>query len=664
MGVWILLCVTSSTAQHLSTARTVAIGAATATAGDLSSLDWNPAGLSRMSDWEFSSTSYAPLAGNDRSVTFQMIGLGRRMNPALSAAFRYSPGRRIDFVVPTTFTFNDSSTTFVTQFDKKVGYEELVSFGAAWTPGPAWSVGASVHYMEEQVTDTRYAIDTSSFIRASTVDLAGSIWTIDLGLLWKPEDAWRVGASVTNLVRGIGAKLPPDQSAFELAIPRTLRGGAAYTGWRGLTLAADADTRKQFHAGGEYRVRPTFALRAGAYASADSALSLDALSFGAGTSFGALRVDVSYLAFLDQGNRRGSADISVFTESDLNGIDYNAFTSDRLSLTATLNVGSRSESTVRIEAVDLSGDLYPACRALYAYMPVGTARVRNNGKRPVDAKVSLWIDGYMDLPTESQSYRVEPGDTTTIPFSAVLNSRAASNRTVDITEAELTVHATPSDGEDDRAISTVLVRGRNDWNGDAATLKYFVTPGDPEVMRFSRAALAPHKTLLDTLPGMFLGVAKARIVFDALAKGLQYVGDPAQSADNVQYPSETLSLKAGDCDDLSVCYAALLGSMGIATAFIDVVPPDHPEKSHVYLMFDSGIDPPHATRLSDNPKRYVVRKNALGVESLWLPVETTAMTGGFEKAWITGADTWLHETEVDLGLVKGWLRVIDVETVN
>jgi hypothetical protein len=656
--------VSTVSAQHLSTARSVAIGAATPLASDLSSLDWNAAGLSRMSSWEFSATSYAALAGNDRSATLQTIGVGRRFGVNQAAAVRYSPGRSIEFVVPTTFIFNDSSTYFVTQFDKKISYAERFSLGYAWSPQPSFAFGAGIHYYEEQVTDTRYSIDTSSFIRASTVDYSGTAWTVDLGLLWQLQDEWRLGATVTNLVRGIGSPLAEAEAQYRLDIPKTFRAGLAYTGARDFVLAVDGDTRKLFHAGGEWRAHPAVSLRAGAYASAEGTFDVDALSLGAGGRYGNVRLDLAYLAFLSQDNRRGTADLQAFQASELNGIEYNAFTSDRLTLTATVNIGAPRASSVRIEAVEMRPEIFPASRALYAYLPVGTARVRNTGSRPVEAKVSFYVDRYMDMPTESQPYTIAPGDTAAVPFYAVLNERLASNRELQVKDAIVSVHASSGEEFDDQVQARFLVRGRNDWNGDVSILKYFVAPGDQEVLRYSRAALVPRKARLDTLPGMLQNFEKAKIVFDELAKSFQYVGDPKQTEDFVQYPSETLRLKTGDCDDMSVCYASLLGSMGISTAFIDVVPPEHPEKSHIYVMFDTGLEPTYASRVSVNPKRYVVRKNDRGALSIWIPVETTAMTTGFEDAWMRGAEEYLQEAEVQLGLVKGWVRIVDIESIN
>lgn len=666
LALWAILMImtTTASAQHFGSARSTAIGASTATATDLSALDWNPAGLGELTNWDFSTSSVYPLAGADRPVSLQMIGVGRQFAGGHSVALRYSPGSSLEFLVPTTFIFNDSSTSFVTQFDKKIRYDELLSAGYAWKAQSHTLVGASLHYYEEQVTDTRYSIDTSSFIQTSTVDLVGSIWTLDVGLLWQPESRWRIGLTGKNIVRGIGSSLQGEAAPYELDIPRLLRFGVAYGGLTDLLLAFDGDTKKLFHAGTEWTASPTLDVRAGLYGSAVSGLDVDALSAGIGGKYKNVRLDLSYLAFLSQTNRRGTADLRTFQQSDLNGIEYNEFTSNRLLLTATVNVGTARESFAHIESVDLKGDVFPASRNIYAFVPIGTARVRNVTARPIEAKVSFYLDRLMDTPTESQPATIAPGATVDVPFYAVLNDEIRSNAKLKVRDADIYVHANPAEEFDDHYQSRLLVRGRNDWNGDVSLLKYFVSPNDPDVRRFSLSSLVPWKARLDTLPGMMQNFEKAKVVFDAFAREVQYVGDPKQSEDFVQYPSETLKLRGGDCDDMSVCYASLLGSMGISTAFVDVVPPDHPENSHIYLMFDTGLDPAFAQRISDNPKRYLLRKNDRSIESLWLPVETTAMAKGFAEAWEKGADEYFDAAEVQLGLVKGWVRVVDIETVN
>ena len=85
-----------------------------------------------------------------------------------------------------------------------------------------------------------------------------------------------------------------------------------------------------------------------------------------------------------------------------------------------------------------------------------------------------------------------------------------------------------------------------------------------------------------------------------------------------------------------------------------------PEDGHVYLLFDTGLAPRFASHIAENPKRYVVRKNKAGVETIWIPVESTVITKGFAAAWAEGAREYFDDVEVGLGLVKGWVRIVDL----
>jgi hypothetical protein len=112
---------------------------------------------------------------------------------------------------------------------------------------------------------------------------------------------------------------------------------------------------------------------------------------------------------------------------------------------------------------------------------------------------------------------------------------------------------------------------------------------------------------------------------------------------------------------MAVLFASLLGSIGIPTAFVDVVPPGRPDSSHIYLLFDTGIDPRFGHMISNNPKRYVVRRNSRGEQTIWIPVETTAIDRGFDEAWTRGAREYFDDVEIGFGIVRGWVRVVDIQ---
>jgi len=216
---------------------------------------------------------------------------------------------------------------------------------------------------------------------------------------------------------------------------------------------------------------------------------------------------------------------------------------------------------------------------------------------------------------------------------------------------------------DDKVQTSLIIRGRNDWDGNVLSLKAFVTPNDPDLLRFSRKVLADSKDSLGASAKELEHFQSATLLFNEFASRMVYVNDPQSSKDRVQYPSETLSLRGGDCDDMTVFVSSMLASVGIATAFVDVVPPSKPQEGHIYLLFDTGVPVAKAAQVSSNPKRYVVRKNERGQETVWIPVETTAMGAGFEKAWEAGAKAYYEDVEVALGLARGWVRIVDVQPV-
>src|SRR5207244_5211956 len=127
----------------------------------------------------------------------------------------------------------------------------------------------------------------------------------------------------------------------------------------------------------------------------------------------------------------------------------------------------------------------------------------------------------------------------------------------------------------------------------------------------------------------------AAALFDALGTlGVTYVPDPQNpypairesrgAVDKINYPRETLLKRTGDCDDLTVLMAALLGSVGVGTRFVDV-------PGHIFLLLDTGLHERHRLGLPVNPELLVVLD-----DELWVPLEVTAVDKGFAEAWRLG----------------------------
>ncbi len=649
--------------QHLSSARATSMGAFTAFAGDINSLDWNPAGLVGIKDWELEATNFYAFTNETRSLSFHTIGIGKYFMNGQAAAFRFSPGLILEFDVPSTFTVGDSSNPLVATFDKKISYDEQYAFGYAFMLENDLALGLSAHFLEEKIADTKYYLDSSAILHSTIQNYSGTSWSFDWGATWFYNREWRIGAVAKNLFRITETPLAEEVRQYSLTTPKFLRFGLLYDGMKEVSFGFDGDTEKRLRLGGEWMPTKELQFRSGLYLDGSEKFSADAIAFGIGATYHIVQLDISYLKFFSQTNRGGTANVDAFQQSGIGNIEYNQFTSDRISLTANIQLGRTRETMARIEYVEMISDIFPASRNVYAFRPIGKARVHNITEKPIDVKVSFYVDRYMDAPTETKPHTIAAGEVLEIPFYAVFNEAVHTISSLLIRDGDVYVNATPQQDYDDRYQTRILMHGRNDWNGDAMLLKYFVTPDDPDVLKFTRSHLTYQRAHIDSINSSLQQLEKAKIIFNDFSQRLLYINDPKKSEDFVQYPAETIALHGGDCDDMSVCYSALLASMGISTAFIDVVPPSHPEQSHIYMMFDTGIDPKDALLLGNNPKRYIIRKNEQGKESLWIPVETTVITKGFDEAWSVGAEEYFNDIEVKLGIFNGWVRLIDMETV-
>ncbi|NIR61694.1 MAG: tetratricopeptide repeat protein, partial [Gammaproteobacteria bacterium] len=114
---------------------------------------------------------------------------------------------------------------------------------------------------------------------------------------------------------------------------------------------------------------------------------------------------------------------------------------------------------------------------------------------------------------------------------------------------------------------------------------------------------------------------------------MKYVVDPNSPfsqvrddrVDYVQFPRESLHLKTGDCDDLSVLIAAGLQNLGIETAVVGV-------PGHLFMMFNAGLPEDERGLISADESLTVIRDG-----KVWVPLEATMVGESFSEAWAEGA---------------------------
>jgi ligand-binding sensor domain-containing protein len=312
-------------------------------------------------------------------------------------------------------------------------------------------------------------------------------------------------------------------------------------------------------------------------------------------------------------------------------------------------------SLVSIEKLELA-DIFASYYKTYAERRVGAVTIVNADPNPVEAKLSYYIPGVMARPTE-QTLSLEAHSSRRVELRANLSPEILDLRGDQAVQAQ--VELSCEIGEERRTLSvkeartvTLYGRGMLTWDslGRAAA---FVTPQDEQVSAFSRGLYERyrHRLVRDPSDG---NITTAMLLFEALnAAGIKYAQDSSSpysqaradrsAVDNIQYPSELLASRLGDCDDCTVLYCALLENLNIATAFVDA-------PSHILMMFDSGITDARRYGLRLGPERYIRRG-----DRFWIPIEVTKLgEGSFMEAWDLGVQIVrrLHD--------KGELGITDV----
>jgi hypothetical protein len=649
-------------AQNSMQPRVLGLGGNGATVQDIRGFAWNPAGLTGMRDWDFAVTSYTGLTSETAGFVFHSVAVGKRFLGNEALGLEFAPGAQLGFVFPPTLSVGGDNTPVTNE--RRLEYQEPVSVAYAHRFSEALSAGLGLRYRSEEVSDTQVSLVPGDSIPLIPVTsgqkVRGETLAGDAGLMWQPAEHLSVGLTGRNLLRLQKTRLPDSLQQYALPDARRLEAGLGFRPSPALLLAATVSTNGTGSAGLEWAPGAGLRLRGAGYWSKREQPFVDAVSAGLGWTYEILDLEVGYIHYTSASASTGDFQASEFDVERIATVDLNPYAGDRVSFSVKAMFGNVRESLARIERVSIDRSVYPSSFEMFAYRPIGTATVRNLSGKPIRARVSFYVDRFMDAPTESAPVTLEPGGTAEVDLMAIFNERVAAVTSAQISEASVSVAATLTETLDDRRQVALVIRGRNDWDGSAESLRFFVTPDDPDVLRASRDMLLQNSAALAGASATSELFLKARVILQSFAGKLLYVNDPKLSTDYVQYPAETLRLRGGDCDDMTVCFASLLSSVGISTAFVDVVPPSAPEKSHVYLLFDTGLEPRYGSSISENPKRYVVRKGKSGKETVWIPIETTVISKGFDEAWTAGAQAYFDDVELGLGVARGWVRIYDV----
>ena len=286
-------------------------------------------------------------------------------------------------------------------------------------------------------------------------------------------------------------------------------------------------------------------------------------------------------------------------------------------------------------------EVFPVFHKYYDDHPIGTAVLFNQEKRPItDISLTVYLKQYMDAPKECRAPKeLKAGGTANVDLFGLFTDKVLDITEATKTAAEITLEYRLK-GQWYREIrqETVRLYDRNamSWDDDRKAAA-FVTAKDPSILRFAKNAAGAVDSegswTLNANLQTAMGIHEALTLY-----GIRYVVDPKTpytelsqkktSVDFLQFPRQTLEYKAGDCDDLSILYAALLESVGIKTAFITV-------PGHIFMAFGLDVAPDEAKRGFFEADDLVFIGN-----TSWIPLEVTERAGGFTQAWEKGAKEW------------------------
>lgn len=300
----------------------------------------------------------------------------------------------------------------------------------------------------------------------------------------------------------------------------------------------------------------------------------------------------------------------------------------------------------------LQPDIYPALWEWYSHEPIFRILLENQSMQKVNYEIKIQMSELLITGLIKTSGALGARQTETLPLSGLVKNSILANAVRRFVPVKIEIRTTSPERHLQELASLLILHGRNEWNGDAAQLRYFLTPEQPEIMQLARQN-EPANGQTNEVP------EAAKTIFEHVKqRGVRYQEDPRNvdaSHDFLQFPVETLQKGCGDCEDLCLLLASCYASAGIQTAFVDLNRPNRNE-AHLFLLINTNVPPERYAKISHNTKRLVIAPPGLPV-SVWIPLEPTLIDQSFEDAWIAGANEYLENAIIQQGLAKGWVRL-------
>jgi hypothetical protein len=615
------------------------------------SYESNPSNYFSLKDWGISLQYGTEFSGSVNSSLY-MIAFAKRLGShALSA--RYTPGFQKEFLFATgeSIIINDTTTQ---SLEAKYNYKELFGFGYSYNLGKQLNAGFTIRFFNQdfnrEIVKPVFG-DTLYLVRESLNEKV-NFWKADFGIDYILNDQFHFRLSSINLLNFGDQPTIEEFQGFEMKQDRGALLSASYLPTDYLNFHALYETTNAFQVSATGFAK-NFVYGITTFHDKYQEPFIAGIVPAVGYRTDLFEVLLSGVKYFSE--RNASASFSKFSEEGIHNLINNRYSFDKVVLSLSVNISSAPEKKIELIDVEIVRDIYPTFYDMYIDQPFAYGKAVNISDEPVSVTPSVKIEGVTDEKIQSPSLMIAPGDTATIPFYIIIPEKYVLDKPV-LSYADFFVTVS-SNEPDDQLQKASLINGVNAWDGNVANLRYFIFKDPDYSINYAKGVLSNYKSLLDTLPNALADFNKAKILFNNFIKTMVYTADPRATAEYVQFPKQTMELKGGDCDDLSVAYCSLMESVGIQTALVDYR--GNGDVRHVNVLFNTKLSPQLAKLITNNDSKYFIRQNAEGKDEVWIPVETTSLTN-FDDAWNVGVEKFNREAIDELGIATGKVQIIDV----
>jgi len=621
----------------------------------LNSLETNPGNYSNTNDWELNVLFGGTVSGKSSSNIYT-LSLAKTISRH-NLYSRYTPGFEKNFVFNTGTTILLSDTEEIeTTLKTTLQYKEKFGFGYSYKFSSNFSAGFSVRYFDQKFTEeTAVPVFTDSLnsIITQTEVESKNYWRGDIGINYNPAANLLLNLSSINLFtlkENTGS-----ENIYEMNVEKGALIGLSYSPYKYLNFHSSYETTGGI-TGGFNLATEMFdgSLTAGISLIHDKDIDntiagiIPVLNY----STGLFSLTLSGIKYFTSDSQNL---LSSFLDKRFKSIINNKYSEDKIFLGINFALSFKKKKSADLIEVEIKKEIFPTMGDIYLNEPFAVGKVTNITDKPVIVKPSSLISNLSDEIIFSPDVTISAGDTVLVPFYTIINNNLSSGRR-EISQANF--YVTVINGEpDDEIQKPVLINNYNSWDGKVINLRYFVYKDLSFAAGYAKNILTRQKENILSVQSSLSIFKKIEVLFNHFVKEMIYVSDPRSSVEYVQFPSETINVKGGDCDDLSVGFASLLESIGIETAFVDYK--SKAGISHVNLLINTGLAPMEAHLITINDKKYFVREDKNGNDQVWIPVEMTSLTD-FETGWSLGSEKFYKEAVENFGLAKNEVEIIDV----